>query len=297
MREFDIVKHYSRFNGHGNGVILKGRVRSGKTTLLGILTYILIQAGFYIITNVRFEDWVWGVYPGRIFYIRNDVEYLQAYCQVPEGGRSVLFFDDAQANDGMTSKGVMKPQGHMLATFLIFIGKLETNYMYIAHQKYLPSPLIEGFTPIMIYTLEVGTFYVSDKIVFDEDLITRYGYEIEVPDPTEYGLPIVSRAIPRFTFLLDWEDLIDHMSRYEVGDNLKPAILEYLTKYNLSEDQKKAADPFAHLKTLTYEQILMALSLKKGHKLSAGDTLGDLFNPMIRQTVRDKLDQFGYKDK
>lgn len=297
MPEFDIVKHYSKFNGHGNGVILKGRVRSGKTTLVGILTYILLLAGFYIITNVRFEDWVWNAFPGKIFYIRNDVDYLEAYCKVPEGGRSILFFDDAQANEGMTSKGVLKSQGHQLATFLIFIGKLETNYMYIAHQKYIPSPLVEGFTPIMLYTLEVGTFYLSDKIFFDEDLITRYGYEIEVPDPKEYGLPIVSRAIPRFTFLLDWEDLIDYMSRYEVGDNLKPAILEYLVKYHLTEEQKSAADPFAHLKTLTYEQILMALSLKKGYKISAGEKIGDLFNPMIRQTVRDKLDQFGYKEK
>lgn len=297
MREFDIVKHYSRFNGHGNGVILKGRVRSGKTTLVGILTFILLQAGFYIITNVRFADWVWEKYADKIFYIRNDVEYLEAYCKIPEGGRSILFFDDAQANEGMTSKGVMKSQGHQLATFLIFIGKLETNYMYIAHQKYIPAPMIEGFTPIMLYTLEIGNFYVSDKILLDERLITRYGYKIDVPNPEEFGLPIISRAIPRFEFLLDWEDLIAYMSRYEVGDNLKEAIQQYLVKYNLSQKQKQAVDPFIALKALTYEEILLALSLKKGYKLSAGDTLGKLFNPMIRQNVRDKLDEFGFTDK
>jgi len=296
-QEFDIVKHYSRFNGHGNGVILKGRVRSGKTTLVGILSYILMEAKFYLITNVRFDDWVWEEYHGRIFYIRNDIEYLEAYCKVPDGGRVILFFDDAQANEGMTSKGVIKPQGSQMATFLIFIGKLETNYMYIAHQSYLPRPLVEGFNPIMLYTLEVGTFYVSDKIMTEEHNILKYSYEVEVPDPKLYGLPIMTRAIPRFTFKLNWEDLVDYMSNYDVGENLKPAIRQYLARYHLTEAQKEAADPFLHLKALTYEQILIALSLKKGYKLSAGDTIGELFNPNIRQMARDKLDQFGLKDK
>jgi len=297
MREFDITKHYGRFNGHGNGVILKGRVRSGKTTLVGILSYILVQTDFYIITNVRFENWVFEEYSGRIFYITNDIEYLEAYCSLPDGARSVLFFDDAQANKGMTSKGVMTPEGQNLATFLIFIGKLETNYMYMAHQKYLPAPLIEGFNPIMIYTLEVGSFYVSDSIFFDEQLIEKYGYKIKTPDPKKYGLPIISRAVPRFTFKLEWEDLVEAMSRYEVGDDLKPAIHKYLEKYNLVEQQSIGEQQFNSLKDMTYEKLLLALSLKKGHKLSAGDTIGKLFNANIRQIVRDQLDEMGYKDE
>jgi hypothetical protein len=297
MQEFDIIKHYSRFNGHGNGIILKGRVRSGKTTLVGILTYILVKSDFYIITNVRFEDWVFEKFADRIYYITNDIEYLEAYTKIPEGGRSILFFDDAQANTGMTSKGVMSEQGNRLSTFLIFIGKLETNYMYIAHQKYLPAPLIEGFNPIMLYTLEIGSFYASDKIVFDEELITRYGYKIETPDPKEFGLPIISRAVARFTFKLDWEDLIEYMARYDVGSNLKEAIFDYIEIYNLHEEQQSKSSPFNTLKSMSYEKILLALSLKKGYKLSAGETIGDLFNPNIRQMVRDQLDEMGYKDK
>jgi hypothetical protein len=297
MREFDITKHYNRFKGHGNGVILKGRVRSGKTTLVGIITNILIQDDFYIITNVRFENWVFEKYTGRIFYITNDIEYLEAYCSLPEGARSVLFFDDAQANKGMTSKGVMTPEGNNLATFLIFIGKLETNYMYMAHQKYLPAPLIEGFNPIMLYTLEIGTFYVSDKILFDESLISRFGYKVKVPNPKEYGLPIISRAVPRFTFKLEWEDLVEYISRYEVGDDLKTAIHQYLQKYHLVENQSIGEQQFNSLKDLTYEKLLLALCLKKGHKLSAGDTIGKLFNANIRQMVRDQLDELGYKDE
>jgi hypothetical protein len=296
LQEFDILKHYQRFNGHGNGIILKGRVRSGKTTLVGILTYILLKADFYIITNVRFEDWVFEQFAGKIFYITNDIEYLQAYTEIPDGGRSVLFFDDAQANTGMTSKGVMTEQGNRLATFLIFIGKLETNYMYIAHQKYLPAPLIEGFNPIMLYTLEIGSFYVSDKIIIDEEIIQKFGYQIQVPDPKEFGLPIISRAIARFTFKLDWEELIEYMARYDVGDNLKAAIHDYIKIYNLHEEQQSKSSPFVALKSMTYENILLALSLKKGKKLSAGDTLGDLFNANIRQMVRDKLEEMGFKD-
>ncbi len=298
MQEFDITKHYSRYNGHGNGAILKGRVRSGKTTLIGILTYILIQAGFYIITTVRFENWVFEKYAGKIFYITNDIQYLEAYMNIPEGGRTVLFFDDAQANPGMTSKGVMTKQGHQLLTFLIFIGKLETNYFYVAHQKYLPAPLIEGFNPIMLYTLELGEFFVSDKITSDERLIQRYGYKIISPDRDEYGLPIISRAIAKFDFKLSWEELTEHMAQQDVGDNLKSAIRDYLDIYNTQMNiQDKETTIGTQLKMLTYEKVLLALSLKKGRKISKGETIGDLFNPLICQNVRDQMSELGYKDK
>jgi hypothetical protein len=191
----------------------------------------------------------------------------------------------------------MKPQGVMLATFLIFIGKLETNYMYIAHQKYLPAPLIEGFNPIMLYTLEIGSFYVSDEIYMQEALIERFGYKIETPNPKDFGLPIISRAIPRFEFNLDWEDLIKYMARYEVGDDLKSAIREYIAKFYSSKKKTDILAPFNSLKEITYENLLLAISLKKGRKLSSGETIGELFNPNIRQMVRDKLDQFGFTDK
>jgi len=280
MKEFDITKHYQRFNGHGNGVVLKGRVRSGKTTLIGILTYILMQTDFYIITNVRFENWVFEKYEHRIYYITSDIDYLQAYIDIPEGGRSILFFDDAQANPGMTSKGVMSKQGNQLATFLIFIGKLETNYMYIAHQRYLPAPLIEGFNPIMLYTLEIGSFFVSDKIFGDERDIERYGYKIKVPDPKVYGLPIVSRAIAKFDFKLNWEELTEYIARYEVGDDLKPAVEEYLAMFRDHQkfDQPQKG-PVEQLRRFTYEQILLALSLKRGRLISSGETINELFNP------------------
>ena len=170
-------------------------------------------------------------YKDKLYYVTNDIDYLEAYVRIPEGGRLILFFDDAQANPGMTSKGIMTKQGHQLSTFLIFIGKLETNYLYVAHQKYLPAPLMEGFNPIMLYTLEIGKFYISDRVVFQEKLIQRYGYEVDTPDPEEYGLPIISRAIAKFDFKLDWEDLTEFMAREEVGDDLKSAISEYLDIY------------------------------------------------------------------
>lgn len=297
-REFDIIKHYTQFNGHGNGIILKGRVRSGKTTLIGIITYILLSTDFYIITTVRFENWVLEKYVGRVFYITNDIQYLQAYTNIPEGGRVVLFFDDAQANPGLTSKGVMTKQGHQLLTFLIFIGKLETNYFYVAHQKYLPAPLIEGFNPIMLYTLELGTFYVLDRITSDENLIKRYGYETAVPDRKQYGLPIISRAIAKFDFKLDWEELTEFMAQENVGDNLKSAIRDYLDIYNHKQVEQNYEITLAtQLKMLSEEKILLALSLKKNRMLSSGETLADLFNPNIRTMVRKTLKEMGFKSE
>lgn len=295
MREFDIVKHYSRFHGHGNGVILKGRVRSGKTTLIGIITYIMLQADFYIITTVRFENWVLEKYAGKIYYVTNDIQYLQAYMNIPKGGKVVLFFDDAQANPGMTSKGVMTKQGHQLSTFLIFIGKLETNYFYVAHQKYLPAPLVEGFNPIMLYTLELGEFFVSDKVLLDERLIQRYGYKIEVPDREEYGLPIISRAIAKFDFKLNWEEFTEFMAQEYVADNLKSAIRDYLEQHQIKDEQQNKEITIAtQLKMLSEEKILLALSLKKQRKISKGETIGELFNPNICQMVRDKMSEMGY---
>jgi len=297
-KEFDIIKHYSRYNGHGNGAILKGRVRSGKTTLIGILTYILMQADFYIITTVRFENWVFEKYAGRIFYITNDIQYLEAYMHIPENSRAVLFFDDAQANPGMTSKGVMTKQGHQLLTFLIFIGKLETNYFYVAHQKYIPAPLTEGFNPIMLYTMELGTFFVSDIVTSSERLIERKGYKIQVPNRKQYGLPIISRAIAKFDFKLNWEELTEYMAQQHVADNLKSAIREYLEMYHQREaSQNKEITIATQLKMLSYEKILLALSLKKGRKISKGETITDLFNSNICQMVRDQMSELGYKDK
>ncbi|GAI88737.1 unnamed protein product, partial [marine sediment metagenome] len=97
MDKIDIIKHFERFDCHGNGLIIKGRVRSGKTHFVSILTKLLLQRGFAVISNVRFTNKVLDAYRSRLFYITSDLEYFEAYLKIEPNTPIVLVWDDIQA--------------------------------------------------------------------------------------------------------------------------------------------------------------------------------------------------------
>jgi len=149
-KQLDLMKHFNQNDGHGNGLIIKGKVRIGKTFLLGIIAKLLILNGFYVVSNVRFADIEFVKYKGRLFYMKNAKQFFEAYLKIPVGSKIVVIFDDSQAKKGFKSTGVMTKEGEKLASFLIFIGKFESNYIYVAHQKYIPSAITDGFEPLVI---------------------------------------------------------------------------------------------------------------------------------------------------
>ena len=124
-RYFNILNHYRKFGAHGNGIIIKGRVRVGKTTLVSIFAKQLLDDGFAVISNVRFHDDVFKLYPNRLFYITSDLEFFESYIKLEPDTPSVLIWDDAQGSQGMKSTQVISKSGENLSKLLIFIGKFK----------------------------------------------------------------------------------------------------------------------------------------------------------------------------
>ena len=285
----DLVEHFRRFDGHGNGLIVKGRVRSGKTYLVAIITKMLLNDGFAIITNVRFDDKVLADYPD-LYYINDDIGYFEAYVKIPDNKPIVLVWDDIQSVQGFKSTHVSHREGDLLAKFLIFIGKFETNYIYVAHQKYIPNVITEGFDPLIIYKLNRETFYLGDSTLWLESAdIRRNCYRIPVPSPERFpSLPIKSKALASFTFSLDLDGLYAHLSRYDIGEDLRRGVTEFLSTVDEHDDH------FARLKKLSYKDIYTSLCLKKGEILSDSKRIRDLINPKTVQEARDELRTKGY---
>lgn len=284
---FDLIAHFERFGGHGNGLIIKGRVRSGKTYLVSIMARLLLESGFSVIANVRFHESVYEQYPD-LHYIINDKEFFEAFINIPDDKPIVLIFDDAQASEGFKSTHVAQKSGDSLSKFLIFIGKFEANYIYIAHQKYIPSALLDGFEPLFIYKLARETFHLcKTSTIYESNYdIKRNSYVIPVPPPKYVEpLPILSKAIAKFSFETDLEGLYNHLADYRIGERLKEGTREFL---DLTEIRKELQD----LKDLTFEDIATAIFLKRGN-ISSGKKMREIISDVQIKRARDKLKDAG----
>lgn len=126
----DFVKYFTRRNGHGNGLIIKGGVGTGKTTLLSLIIKILLDyTNFVLVTNVRFEPRVYEKYLERIYYVSNVRQYFEFYTRIPYSQPILLIWDDSQGNDEFTSKGVMSDGGKILSSFLIYLRKFSRSIL------------------------------------------------------------------------------------------------------------------------------------------------------------------------
>lgn len=289
----DLIRYFRRFDGHGNGLIIKGRVRSGKTYLASIITRMLVRSGFVVISNLRFKNEVYDNYPDQIYYIKDDIGFFTYYSQIDDGRPIVLVWDDAQAQEGFKSTGVMSEQGKKLASFLIFIGKFEASYIFIAHQKYIPDCIVEGFDPLVIYKFNRQSFVLAETLYDSNRDVYHDKNAIHVPVPKpelNQHLPILSRGIAGFKFKMDLPDLYEYLGRYEVGENLKQAVTEYLLT-RLDETQGK----YDELKSLSFKDIYISLCMKKGKVLSDGLRIRDLVNPRTLTDARKLLREMGYK--
>ncbi len=290
MTYINLVKHFRQNNSHGNGLIIKGGVRRGKTTIASYLTKLLLKAGFAVISNLRFDDKVYSDYP-NLHYITSDLEYFEAYLKVPEGMPIVLVFDDSQASEGFKSTQVMTEAGDNLSKFLIFLGKFESNYIFIVHQKYIPSSIIDGFEPLFLYKLSRDSMYLSSKFLLEHSEIVRNSVFIPVPglDLLE-PLPILSKAIAQFNWVLDLKDLYAYLAQYRIGEGLRLGVREYLAMQSPEQDKRLKS-----LKALSYHDIALALCIKKGRLVKTGETMRDLINPNILNEARKEARELGLK--
>lgn len=297
MKSVKFDKYFMQNKGHGNNLIIKAGVRKGKTTLVSLIVKILLdKTNFIIVSNVRFENSVYEKYLGRIFYINSLTQYLEYISKFDYKHPILLVLDDAQSKDSMTSKGVMSKEGKKLSSFLIFIGKLQTSLIYIAHTSYIPRSLIEGFEPLYIYKTSRTNFIISPNFheVDSKALSDKESIIVNMPSFKEfdkYYLPFMSLAFTDFRFDVDLDLLYNELTQYEIGEKTKECIEKFLIENKESTEIKELKE----LQSLSYEKLYMAFCLKKGKILSSGETFRDLINPNIIQTGRKKLKEIGLK--
>lgn len=288
MAFVNLVKHFKQNSSHGNGLIIKGGVRRGKTTIASYLARVLLKEGFAVISNLRFADNVYSQYPD-LHYITSDLEYFEAYLKIPLNKPIVLIFDDSQASEGFKSTQVTSQAGDNLSKFLIFMGKFETNYIFIVHQKYIPSSIIDGFEPLFLYKLSRETMFLSTKFILDRQEIIRNSTFIPVPSlDLLQPLPILSKAIAQFNWIVDLQELYTYLAQYDIGEDLRRGVTEYLKTLKPGQDKRLKA-----LSELSYHDIYLALCLKKKKLISSGETLRDLINPNLINEARKEGRQLG----
>ena len=282
--QLDLVQYFNQNDGHGNGLIIKGKVRIGKTYLLGIITKIFIDNGFYILTNVRFEDWEFEKHKDKMTYVIDDIDFFEAFCEIPKNSKLIIMWDDAQSKPYMTSKAVMTPEGKKLASFLIFIGKFECNYVYVAHQKYIPHAITEGFNPLVIYKFKRESFLISNKVYeYDYDVYSdSESVFVPVPKTDQFkGLDIKSVAVADFKFRLDLDSLYTHLAKYEYGEDLRRGVRDFLNS------DSAILSKSSELKSYTYVDIALSIYLKRG-LIKDSTPLNQIINPNTLSEAKRK---------
>lgn len=283
--QIDLLGHFQKNDCHGNGLIIKGGVRKGKTYLLSILTKILLRNNFAIVSNVRFQNEVYDNFD-NLYYITTDKEYFEAYIKIADTLPIVLVWDDIQAQEGF--KSTDHKQFTTLSNFLIFLGKYNSNYIYVAHQKYIPDCILDGYEPLFIYKNVRSHFRICES--FHEKSSWHCGNCVNVPVPKNFEpLPIMTRGFARFKFVMDLEGLYDYLSEFHVGEQIIKGTKDFMKKGNAEKNE------FDELSKLSYEKIYIALCMKKGEILSDGLRLRDMINSNLLTQARNKLRKIGYK--
>lgn len=288
----NFAKYFKRHNGHGNGLIIKGGVRKGKTTLISLIVKILLEhTNFIIISNVRFDNSVYEKYINRIFFIKSALEYFEIYANTPYETPLLLVWDDSQSKDFMTSKGALSKEGKKLSSFLIFIGKFRTSYIYVAHQSYIPRSIVEGFEPYYIYKTDRDKFVISQTFyeIDSHSLLDSDNIIVKMPNFKEfdkYYLPILSTAFTDFVFNVDLDSLYDKLTNYDVGENTKECVKEYLLANN---NQINNFDKYEKLKSIPYKDLYLALCLKRNMEIRESTPLNEIINNQTMTQAKKEI--------
>lgn len=251
--EYEVMNHFDQNNRHGNFLIIKGKIRSGKTHLAAILARFAMEKGFTIITNIRFRDSVIKKYPDRIHYITSDREFFEAYVQID--GDSITIFDDAQATLS-SSLDTQTAKGKLIQSLMLFIGKFQSNVIYIAHLKYLPL-WIKSAQPLYIFKMHQKDMHISyDYLPFYE--VRRSRNAIRIPLPSDLKpLPFKTFGFPNFEITLNLPRMWRELSHFE-GDDMRIAVKKYLENEHKRDERDR-------LRSFSEEDIIKAIMLKYGY--------------------------------
>lgn len=298
MIEYNIdFSKYFMFDGkgHGNGLIIKGGVGTAKTTMLSMIIKILLEnTNFVFPTNIRFEQWVYDKYPDRLHFISNVKQYFEFYCRISYEQPLLLIWDDSQGNEGFKSTGINTSDGNILSSFLIYLRKFSTSYIYIAHQSYIPRSITEGFAPYFLYKIDKEHFAISTNYYeIDSDAFNDseniIGKMLPYNQFDKYYLPILSHAFTDFIFNIDWFELKQFLSQYEVGEQLKEYMKIYLDNLENCETGIKAK--YDILKKYSYQDLYIALCMKRGKILPHAMPLNEIINDNTITRAKKKINK------
>lgn len=293
MEKIDFIQYFGQNHGHGNNLIIKGGVGKGKTTLLSLIIKLLLDySNFVIVSNVRLENKIYQKYPLRLFYISGIKQYLDFYTKVPYSQPILLIVDDSQGEDSFTSKGVLSDGGRTLASFMIYIRKLSTSMIYIAHQRYIPASMVDGFEPYYIYKTDKQHFVVSQEFfekdsdsLKDSDSIICEMPSFEYYD--KYYLNILSHAFTSFAFDIDWAELKLRLSQYHVEENLKEEIEKYLSEIEYQNTNEY--NEYETLKSIPFTKYYLGLCLKKGFIIPTSAKINEIINPQLTKRAEKEI--------
>lgn len=283
--EIDFIQYFGQKHGHGNSLIIKGGVGNAKTTLITFITKLLLEyTNFVIVTNVRFKDSVYRKYSLRLFYIYSLKQYLTFYSTIPYSQPILLIIDDSQGEDSFKSTGVLSDGGKILASFMIYIRKFSTSLIYIAHQKYIPESITGGFEPYFLYKCDLETFAISQEFFIKDSDSYKDENSIICKMPSyknfdEHYLPFLSHAFTSFKFDIDWFDLKEQLSDYDVGEKLKEKVADYLS--NIEPEKINPLAEYELLKNIPLTKYYLGLCLKTGDFVPPSIKVSELINPQL----------------
>jgi hypothetical protein len=276
MKRIDLMQHFKKGNAEGNLAVIQGSVGSGKSYFCNILTPYFIDAGFDIITNLKFDKSVFE--NNNIWYMSSDLTFFEAYTET--NNKIIAIFDDFQATSG-DSTTVTSKKGQSSKTFFIFIRKFGMNGVMVYHLDYLQKAIYQQ-RPLYLYKKDKKTFYASyqkysiDKInPFMQDLKKNKIFRIRQPDIKP--LPYNTYGFPSFKIYLDWDDIQEFMANW--WGNNKDGMREYLRQW------KNGERPVSRLSNATLKEIYNEVWNRRKDKF----TLHEFRTAQIRQVFPSSI--------
>jgi hypothetical protein len=133
--------------------------------------------------------------------------------------------------------------------------------------------------------------YLNTKFLLEHNEIVRNSIFVPVPSlDLLRPLPILSKAIAQFNWLLDLKELYSYLAQYRIGEELRKGVREYLAQQSPETDKRLKA-----LQSISYKDIYIALCIKKKRLIPSGETLRDLINPNIVNEARKEAKELGLK--
>lgn len=234
-----ILKYWFRNGPHGNFMVINGPPRSGKTNLGCLIIESLLDMDFDIVTTIQLSR-----KPRKVHHVSWFSEFLRVYAEKITGD-SVFIVDDAQGAMG-TSLDVRSKKAQNNTMLTLYIGKFQSNLIYISHiEEYIPRNIYD-FNPLfiekpsqkqMIFLDDIIEGIPKTKLPYQTFSPSHWGYDIDV-DRLFHKLSIVpqERIKEAIISFLDGKE-------YDPLQGMKKEICMWMLEHGYPEKKPKQIFP------------------------------------------------------